>query len=192
MATQRVLTNERFQEEWNYFYSNLTKASLTDFFNIEELKESLKTATCALSEDTGCAYYGALLVHINLFTRLALRIAKMVSNTFPMEESSLLKVCCLMHLSKIDMFEPNTNAWEVEKRGLSFKFKDIDGRLKFGERSLLNAVTKGIKFTPIEWEAMESLDNSDESKNGKYFDSILTIIVRQANELAYAIEKNNK
>lgn len=186
------LDEGKFNEEWEFFWGNMQKAGIAKFFDGTNLRHSLETATCALSEDTGCAYEGALLVHTNLVTKLALRIAKMVSNTFPIDEAMLLKVCCLMHLSKIEMFMPNDNAWEVEKRGLFFKFAPIDGKLKFGERSILMATNMGVTFNPIEWEAMTGMDNADATKGEKYFDSILTIIIRQANELAYAIEKNRK
>ena len=48
----------------------------------------------------------------------------------------------------------------------------------------------GVKLSPVEFEAICSLDkDGEEAKNRKYVVNILTTIVRQANELAYAIER---
>jgi hypothetical protein len=166
-------------------------ANLADHWNEEALREDLKTAAGALSIDTGLAYPGALIVHINLFTNIAERLAKMVCGTFPgITKEQLVKVCCIMHLSKIEMYEPNDNQWEIEKRGFVYKFADTEGCLKFGERSALDALNAGVTLSPIEFEAICCLDkDGEEAKNRKYMVNILSMIVRQANELAYAIER---
>ena len=86
------------------------------------------------------------------------------------------------------MYIENENEWEIKNRGLLFKFtKDLEGCLKGGERSALEALNNGIQLTPTEFEAIKALDDEDSTKNP--FKSILTTIVKQANELAYAIEK---
>lgn len=93
-----------------------------------------------------------------------------------------------MHLSKRFMYVENENEWEIKNRGLLFKFaKGLEGCLKGGERSALEALNNGVKLTPTEYEAIKSLDDEDNSKNP--FKSILTTVIRQANELAYAVEK---
>ena len=86
------------------------------------------------------------------------------------------------------MHVENENEWEIKNRGMLFKFaKDMEGCLKCGERSALEALNHGVHLSPIELEAIKALDEEDNTKNP--FKSILTIIVKQANELAYAIEK---
>ena len=182
------ITEENLKEELVAFFHNLEITGLLDYFDTDKLKNSLSTASCALSEDTGCGYPGSLVVHINLLTALALRLRKMICATFPIEEETIIKVCTLMHLSKIQMYVPNDNQWEIEKRGMNFKFADLNGKLKFGERSILNAMNLGIKLSAEEFEAMKCLDNEKDGVS-KFGDSILTTIIRQANELAYAIEK---
>lgn len=185
----KTLSNENFEQEWATFQSYLMKGGVINNFNLETLKVQLKNASCTLSEDTGCAYAGALIHHANLINAIALRLAKMVSTSLPVNEGSLAKVCCLQHLSKIEMYEPNDNQWEIENRGLTYKFRNNEGRLKFGERSIMRAMNLQITFTPSEWEAMRALDNIEENKNGKYFDNPLTMIVRMANEIAYQLKK---
>ena len=186
-----TLSEENFNKQWVTFWGNMQTAGLSGYWNEETLRNALKTATCALSLETGLAYPGALISHINLFTSIAERLAKMVAGTFPdISQEQILKVCLIQHLSKIEMYEPNDNQWEVEKRGLAYKFAKSEGCLKFGERSALNAMNVGVKLSPIEYEAICCLDkDGEEAKSRKYVVDILTTIVRQANELAYAIER---
>ena len=186
-----TLTPENFNKEWVTFWGHVTEAGIADKFNEEKMRHSLETAAGALSMDTGIAYPGALIVHINLFTSIAERLVKMVAGTFPnISRESLLKVCVIQHLSKIVMYEPNDNQWEIDKHGMLYKFAETEGCLKFGERSALMALNMGVKITPLEFEAICSLDKEGEdAKNRKYVIGILSTIVRQANELAYAIER---
>ena len=186
-----TLTEENFNREWVTFWGNMQTTGLAGHWYEATLKGQLRNAAGALSIDTGLAYPGALIVHINLFTSIALRLAKMVAGTFPgLSPEMITKVCLVQHLSKIEMYEPNDNQWEIDKRGFAYKFAELDGCLKFGERSALNALNLGVKLSPIEFEAICSLDKEgEEVRNRKYVVDILTTIVRQANELAYAIER---
>ena len=186
----KTLTEEQFNNYWVEFINFFEKAGLKDYQDIDELKKAMKYSAAATSDESGAAYPGALLRHINLVCALGLRLAKMVSNTFPITEESLLKVCILNQLSKVEMFVLNDNDWEVTKRGLNYKFLEQDGCLKLGERSLLKAMSSGIKFTPIEFEAMRVLDRTPEELklyNGRL--SMLSIIVKTANDMAFALEK---
>lgn len=186
-----TLSEENFNKEWVTFWGNMQSVGLSGYWNEDGLKESLKTAPGALSIETGLAYPGALIVHINLFSSIAERLAKMVCGTFPrITKEQLLKVCLIQHLSKIEMYEPNDNQWEIDKRGFAYKFAELEGCLKFGERSALEALNRGVTLSPVEFEAICSLDkDGEEARNRKYVVDILTTIVRQANELAYAIER---
>lgn len=186
-----TLTEENFNQQWASFWGNMQAVAISDYWNEETLKGQLKSAPGALSIETGLAYPGALISHINMLCSIAERIAKMVCGTFPnVTKEDILKVCLIQHLSKIEMYEPNDNQWEIEKRGMLYKFAETEGCLKFGERSALNALNRGVKLGPIEFEAICSLDkDGEEAKNRKYVVDILTTIVRQANELAYAIER---
>ena len=183
-----TLSQEQANTAWVQFYTVFDRLGLSKHYDIDKLKSELLSSPCAITEDMGTAYKGALLMHINMVMALAQRMTKMISGTFQMDEDSLLKVCCIMHLSKRYMYAENENEWEVKNRGMLFKFaKDVEGCLKGGERSALEALNNGIKLTPTEFEAIKALDDEDSTKNP--FKSILTTIVKQANELAYAIEK---
>ena len=186
----KTLSQEQANTEWVKFYEVFTSLGLSEFYNMDELKDQLTTSPCAVSESMGTAYKGALLVHINITMALAQRIAKMISGTFSqLDETSLLKAIAIMHLSKRLVYVENDNDWEIKNRGLNFKFADnVEGVLRGGERSALEALNNGVKITPIEFEAITCLDDETESSK-KTYQSIITTIIRQANELAYAIEK---
>ena len=183
-----TLSQEQANTSWVQFYTVFEKLGLSNHYDMDKLKNELLNSPCAINEEMGTAYKGALLLHINMVMALAQRLTKMISGTFQVDEDSLLKVCCIMHLSKRFMYVENENEWEIKNRGLLFKFaKDIEGLLKGGERSALEALNNGVKLTPTEFEAIKALDEDDNTKNP--FKSILTVLVKQANELAYAIEK---
>ena len=183
-----TLSQEQANTAWVQFYTVFERLGLSKFYDMDKLKDELLSSPCAITEELGTAYKGALLMHINMTMALAQRMLKMISGTFQVDEDSLLKVCCIMHLSKRYMYIENENEWEIKNRGLLFKFaKDMEGCLKGGERSALEALNNGVRLSPIEFEAIKSLDDEENAKNP--FKSIMTVVIRQSNELAYAIEK---
>lgn len=185
----RTLTQEQIYNEWVKFYTVFEKLGLTTNYDMDKLKDEVMASPCAVSEEMGTAYKGALLVHINMTMAMAQRMSKMVSGTFEINEESLLKIIAIMHLSKRLVYVENDNDWEIKNRGLNFKFaKGVEGCLKGGARSALEALNNGVNLTPTEFEAITSLDDTDDNSR-KAFLSIYTTIVRQANELAYAVEK---
>lgn len=183
-----TLSDEQKNLAWSQFYEIFETAGLTSYYDMDKLKDELLSSPCAVNDEAGTAYKGALITHINMTCALAQRLAKMVSGTFQVDETSLLKICCIMHLSKRHIYEINDNEWEIKNRGLNFKFrKDLEGVLKGSERSIIEAMNNGVKLTETEFEAIKSFDEIDANNN--MYKSIYTTIVRQANELAYAIEK---
>ena len=183
-----TLSDEQKNLAWSQFYEIFEIAGLTSYYDMDKLKDELPSSPCAVNDEAGTAYKGALITHINMTCALAQRLAKMVSGTFQVEETSLLKICCIMHLSKRHIYEINDNEWEIKNRGLNFKFrKDLEGVLKGSERSIIEAMNNGVKLTETEFEAIKSFDEIDANNN--MYKSIYTTIVRQANDLAYAIEK---
>lgn len=189
----KVLTEKQFEKSWSFFWKKVTENELDSYFDEDTLKENLKRSAGALNEDTGIAYPGGLISHINLTLVLAEKFYNILNeepfNILNIDKKTLEKVLLLMHLSKIEMFEPNDNQWEIEKRGLNFKFAQLEGKLKFGERSILDATQRGIFLTAEEFEAMRSIDKKGEDTGSDFYSSTLSTIVRQVNEIAYIFEK---
>ena len=190
----KVLSEKKFESAWKSFWNRLTNVGLNNNFEESELKEQLKIASGALSEDTGIAYPGGLITHINITLALADKLYETISqapfNILNVNKNSLDKVLLLMHLSKIEMYKPNDSTWEIEKRGLNYKFNDeLKGRLKFGERSILVCMDARIPLTEEEFEAVRSIDRKSEGTGSDMYESTLSLLVRQVNELAYAFER---
>lgn len=182
-----TLSEQQANVEWANFAAKFEDLGLAKHYDMDKLREEVISSPCSISEESGTAYKGALILHINMVLALAQRIAKMISGTFQISEDSLLKVCCIMHLAKRHMYEESDNDWEI-KRGYPFRFANNEGTLKCGERSALEALNNGVKLTISEYEAIKALDDADD--NGKKaFQDIIVMVVRQANDLAYAIEK---
>ena len=190
----KVLSEKKFEASWKNFWKRLTDVECDVKFYEEELKEALKSASGAINEDTGIAYPGGLITHINITLALGDKFYETISqapfNVLNVDKKSLDKVLLLMHLSKIEMYKPNDNAWEIEKRGLNYKFNEnLKGRLKFGERSILTCMDLHIDLTEEEFEAIRSIDRKSEGTGSDMYESNLSLIVRQVNELAYAFER---
>ena len=185
-----MLSEESKNLELTDFISELEKIGIHPVDIVDY--DKLINAPAGMSEDTGNAFSGGLVFHCNFVLKIARKIAKMVSNTFAIDDASLIKVCLLHQIAKVEMFVENDDSWGL-KRGFKYKFAETPGILKVGERSLCMCMNAGVKFTPIEFEAMRVLDkDGEELKTQKHLINILSLIVMQANELAYAIEKERK
>lgn len=186
------LTEEMRNIEWVSFCDNLQKSGLYKVFEkygIEKLKEEILSSPCGIREDSGTAYHGALAVHINKTVSIAERLLPLIRGTFPVEVPVVIKICILMHLPKRYMFELNDNDWEINVARKPFKYKEsLEGVLTTGDRAIMDTMRLGIDISPIEAEAMKAMDKENEIDNNPY-KSLLTLIVRQANEMAYAIER---
>ena len=180
------ISESQINVEWSKFHSKFDELGLSQFYDMDKLREEVTVSPCTTNEDSGAAYKGALLMHIIMFLGLSQRIAKMISGTFNIDDKSLEKVCLIAHLSKRNMFEESQNDWDI-KRGYPFKFRETGTVLKTGERSIIEAMNNGVKLTAEEYEAIRAIDEDDPSK--RPFQGIMATILRQANDLAYSIEK---
>lgn len=186
------MTQEEWINEWAYFASNFDKIGINSLYEMNLLEEELKSSPGGLNVDSGLAYPGGLIVHINRSTKIALRLAKMVSGTFTLSDETVIKCCVIMHLQKRFMFEDNDDIWQVKNRGLKYKFRqDITSYLRCGSLSALEALNNGVKLSTDEYEAIMSLDEREEN-NKNYRKPILYLIIKTANELAYAIERESR
>lgn len=181
-----TLSEQQAAVEWSKFATKFEELGLSKHYDMDKLKNEILSSPCSISEDSGTAYRGALIMHINMLMALSQRIAKMISGTFQIDENSLLKVCCIMHLAKRTMYVESENDWDI-KRGYPFKFAENEGAMKCGERSALEALNNGVKLSVAEYEAIKAIDDDDSSK--RVFQDIMVTVVKQANDLAYAIER---
>lgn len=188
-----MITEEIKNKNFRIFLSKLNNIGI-DTSKLEEIVgEKLLNASFALSNEFGTAYDGSL-IHIVLrtLTPYAIGINNLLPDTLKVDQKSIVKVCLLSHISKCQMFEKNDNQWEIEKKGIMYKYANSDVALKMGAKSLLLCQELGITFTPEEFEAMLILDKNDADLQSKYYSSTLSIIVKQANELTHLNNRLNQ
>jgi hypothetical protein len=148
-------------------------------------EESIKNASFGMTEDSGSAYEGSLLENVLAIAEFGLVINNRLPESNRVEAKSIYKVALLQHLSKVLMYEKNTNQWEIDNRGMIYKFRTFDNVLKGGERSLFILMQAGINdITEEEFEAIRVVDKIKESDFSitKHV-STLACIMKQANEI---------
>jgi hypothetical protein len=186
-----MITEEIKNKNYELYLKKLSQLGIDTTLFAEIAGDKLKEATFTNTNDFGNAYPGSLIeIVLKVLTPYAVKLNELLPEEQRVDKNTLVKICLLHHIAKAVRLVPNDNQWEIDKRGFAYKFAELDGCLKFGERSALNALNLGVRLSPVEFEAICSLDkDGEEARNRKYVVDILTTIVRQANELAYAIER---
>lgn len=161
---------------------------------IEELGEKFRTATWSMAVESGGAYAGAMLDIVlnhlcNLaycFNEIALTDIRTKNTTHPYIKVStdmLIRVLLLQHISKAELFVPQTEQWKA-KKGMLFTYNpEIETTLKVGERSLYLCQKYGIALSEDEFDAMRVIDKMEEQSIGTYT-TPLALMVRMANQFA--------
>ena len=115
-----------------------------------------------------------------------------MNNIYPEElrvdVNSIVKVCLLQHISKAVRTEKSTNEWRIKNLGEAYTYVKKTPAIGTGLHSIAMATECGIVFTPIEIEAMTSIDrDSNDDMQFKYHSDMLSTIVYQANQMVYVI-----
>ena len=185
--------NELIEKNYALFKKKLENYGVSSETIDEYFGDKLKYASFAMTSENAVAYPGSLLhIVLRTLTPLALKVAELVSDTTEVSQDSVVKVCLLHHISKAFMFEPNDNQWEIDKRGMIYKYTKQVAGLKMGMRSLLVCQDIGVKFNESEFEAMTVLDRADDDKQAKFYSTPLSTIVKIANELTFLKIKNGE
>ena len=155
--------------------------------NMDSLIENkIKNATFTITNENGLAYEGSLLnVILRILTPFAIKINDALPENIRVDKNSLIKVCLLSNISKCEMFEPNDNEWEKEKRGMLFKYAKSNIALKMGMKSLILSQQMGVTFTPEEIEAITIIDRRSDDEQTMFFSNPISVVLKQAHELTY-------
>lgn len=148
--------------------------------------ERLADASFTHMNDHGNAYAGSLLhIVLHKLTPYAIGLNSLLPEDKRADRNTLVKICLLQHIAKSVRLVPNDNAWEVEKRKMTYKFDEGQPSIRTGLHSLIMAQRCGIDFTEEEAEAMTINDREMTDAQSRFHASILANIIRQANELTY-------
>lgn len=155
--------------------------------------EAVMNASYSNLLDSGSAFEGSFVKNVIKMANLASKINALLPEEMQAPNESIYKVCLLSQIAKVVMLSKNENNWEVVNRGMLYKYNDLEGALRTGERSILICMNAGMKFSAVEYEAMGILDRNPEDDNyKKYFSSPLSTVVRQAAELTGLINRASK
>ena len=152
----------------------------------------LLNASFTNSNEYGNAYDGSFLeILLRVLTPYAVRLNELLPEAQRVDKDTLIKICLLHQISKCVKLIPNDNSWEVEKRGLVYKYDNTLPSIRTGLHSLVMCQNCGIEFSAEEAEAMTICDRDATDEQSRWFSSVMATIIRQANELTY-LEINNK
>lgn len=187
---EQEVKTENLNKNLELFKKKLNELGIDSTLLFEKYGEAFKVATYSFTnkETTTCGDGKFLNTILRILTPTAININKILPEEKQVDKNSLVKVCLLSQLSKAVMVSPNTNQWEIENRGILYKFNEFPYAMKMGMRSIAMCMECGISLTENELEAISNLDREDD-KQIKYFSSTLSIILKEAIELTEIITK---
>lgn len=179
-----MLSEEKINLNYATFLKKLEKYGIytEKLKEDEEFNSLLKSASAFTNEDSGGAYEGSLIEHINSIGKYAFNINNLLPETIRVNVDSLIKVCLIHQISKSLMLVKNTVDYEI-KKGRLFSFRDDIPAIKTGEYSIYLCNKYGIELTTEEFEAILSFDKSDDSQT-KFFGNKISKILKSAIDMA--------
>lgn len=188
------MTEETRESNFELFIKKLNQIGIETDLMVYGIGDKLKNATFNMSIESGLAGDGSLIdTVLRTLTPYAVRLNDLFPMDIRVDKNVLVKICLLHQISKAVRIVPNDNQWEIEKRGMLYKYDSNQPSIRTGLHSLILAQNFGIKFTPQEAEAMTVNDRDLTDNQSRWHSSLLASIVRQANEMTYmtATEKQN-
>ena len=182
------LTDEQKDKNKTIFFSKLNQ--IVGENNLEsEIGDALLNATYSFNSVPQLVGDGTLLNTIlRKLTPTALSINESLPESIRVDKNVIIKICLLSHIAKAIRIIPNDNEWEISKRGIFYKYDNSLPAIKTGLHSLILAQQAGINFTAEEAEAMTIADRDFSDEQARYYSSMLSNVIRIANELVYISE----
>ena len=178
----KLISEEIKNKNLQLFFKKLSDVGVNTDILQQLYGDKLLNATYAMQLDTNLAYEGSLInTLLRVLTPLAININNLLSEDKKCDNNIVIKIALLHQIAKCTMFEHNTNQWEVDNRGMAYKYAKYDAAIKLGARSIAICSECGIKLSPIEIEAMLINDRDDDQS--RYFSNVLSNVIKNANEL---------
>ena len=192
-----LLSDEQKEKNKTLFFKKLSQI-IGESTLEEDFGNLLENATFSNGTTDSLTGDGTLLNTIlRKLTPIALKLNEnILPESIRINPDTIIKICLLSHISKAVRLVQNDNDWEINKRGIYYKYNENNPSIKTGLHSLIIAQQSGIKFTPEEAEAMTINDRDLDDEQAKWYSSMLASLIRMANELVYQTEielqKNKK
>lgn len=188
-----MITTETKEKNLMLFFKKLSKLGIDTARLEETYGTSIMNGSFTNSNEFGNAYEGSLLeIVLKTLTPYAVKLNELLPEDKRVDKNTLVKICLLHQLAKAIRLIPNDNAWEIEKRGLVYKYNNDLPSIRTGLHSLILCQNCGIEFTVEEAEAMTVNDRDLTDDQARWHSSIMATLVRQASELTYLTLNNKK
>lgn len=186
------MTDELKQKNLDIFDKKLRQLGIDTNALFSKYTYKLLDGTFTNSNEFGNAYSGSLIeIVLKVLTPYAVKLNELLPEEQRVDKNTLVKVCLLHHIAKAVRIIPNDNQWEIEKRGLLYKYDDTLPSIRTGLHSVSMCLECGIPLTAEEIEAMTVNDRDLTDDQARWHSSVMATLVRQANELTY-IQINKK
>ena len=187
------MTIELKQHNFDLFIKKLNQLGIETNALVEGIGEKLKNGTFSLNSESGLCGDGTLIETIlKVLTPYAVKLNNLFPEDIRVNQNTLVEICLLHQIAKAIRLVPNDNQWEIEKRGLIYKYAPNQPSIRTGLHSLVLAQSFGLNFTAEEAEAMTVNDRDLSDNQARWHSSLLASIVRQANEMTYLQDINSK
>ena len=198
-----ALSEAKINEFYTVFVSELNDVGIDAEKLVNFLGEDkIKSAPAGLETKSGLAFPGALLFLIIRSLEQSMKLWDATStqknvddgnggvktvtvNNFGIDKQSLRKVMLLHHLGKVMIYEPNDDEWQVNKRGILYKWVDNETTINCGERAQYICQKVGIELSESEFEAMKINDKNDEDRFSMLHIQPISMLVKMADDLTY-------
>lgn len=188
-----MLTSELKEKNLKLFFKKLSQLGIKTDILEEKYGNIIINGSFTNSNEFGNAYDGSLLeIVLKTLTPYAVKLNELLPEEKKVDKNTLVKICLLHQLAKSIRLIPNDNSWEVEKRGLVYKYNPNLPSIRTGLHSLIICQNCGIAFTEEEVEAMTINDRDLTDDQARWHSSVMASIVRQANELTYLTINDRK
>jgi hypothetical protein len=180
------MTEELLNKNYALFLKKLNQFGVNTEQLDSKFGESIKKATYTDKNEHGLAYDGSFIeIILKKLTPYAIKINDLLPQEKQVDKTALVKICLLHQISKAIRFVPNDNQWEREKRLMLYKYNTNNPSIRCGLHSVALCIECGISLTTDEIEAMTVNDRDSTDEQARWHSSMLSTIVRQANELTY-------
>lgn len=186
---QFCITEEKAQENRNAFFETNKKYQIFTDDLLQFLGEDFFNAPASNMLEYHNCFDGGLLDHLLRVTKYAYNINKILPDNLKQENESLIKVSLLSQIGKSKIFEKCLSDWHKKNQGKYYEFIKNVVSMTVGERSAYYATKFGVELKEYEFQTLMNLGKSDDDKMSKFYSDTLTVIIKQATELAIIEEK---
>lgn len=185
-----MITLEEKEKNFSIFVSRCAKYFDANDKELFEKRADIRDASWDLKDDIGLAYPGSLLeVVLKTLIPTALKINDSLPEEVKCDTNSIIRVLLMQHIGKAEMFVPNPNEWERTKLKKLYTYNENLPGIKLGGLSYLNIVELKQTLSRDEYEAITIIDRKEDDWQAKLHVSVLSNVVRVANDLTNVILK---